>query len=194
MNAESTTSPIEEILAWALPKYLDPSVEIVREHPVNYRGVEFRLDFLLRHPAGLYGLECDGREYHSYFRDVFRDACILGVTDIAAIYRITGKDISFHAETALHLMAADVPVLFSPRGRANLCTLSQFRDESLIRASYDNVSAFHERSLREFVVMKLDRREEDQYWHELFTFAQRYPAKTMAEIATAYINGSSNGA
>lgn len=188
MNDKQTVpSPIEEIVASVLPKYLELSVEIVREYPVSYRGTEFRLDFLLRHSSGLYGLECDGKEFHRGFRDSFRDACILGVSDITAIYRMTGGDIHSHVETALHLIATDIPSVFTSRGRINLSTLSQFRDEILIRRSYDNVSAFHQATLREFVVMKLDRSEEDQYWHELFTFAQRFPNLTMDQIADEYL-------
>ena len=189
MNGKPTTSsPIEEIVAWALPKYLDPSVEIIREYPVTYRGTEFRLDFLLRHSSGLYGLECDGNKFHRGFRDSFRDACILGVSDVTAIYRMAGKDIHSHVETALHLIATDVPAVFTSRSRTNLATLSQFRDESSIYRSYDHVSAFHDATEREFVVMKLDRSEEDQYWHELFAFAQRFPELTMDQIADRYLS------
>ena len=194
MNTDQAApSPIEQIVAWALPKYLEPSVEVVREHPVSYRGTEFRLDFLLRHASGNYGLECDGKEFHRGFRDSFRDACILDVSDVTAIYRLGGRDIHSQVETALHLVATDIPAVFTPRGRANLCTLSQLRDESLIHTAYDSVSAFDEATLRQCVVMKLARREEDPYWHELFSYAQRFPGLTLEQIADRYVSRSSAG-
>ena len=94
-----------------------------------------------------------------------------------------------HVETALHLIATDLPAVFSARGRKNLWTLSKFRDESLIRSSYDNVSACHP-SNGLFVVMKLDRREKDQYWNELFEFAKHFPRATMTQIVDEYLNRS----
>lgn len=180
-------SPIEEEVASALPKYLDSSVELVPEHPITYLNTTFRLDFLLRHRTGFYGLECDGKAYHCGMRDSFRDACILGASGITAIYRISGKDIWWNLETAIHLISTDVPDLFTSRGRTNLQTLSKFRDETSIHRTYDYISAFDQATHEGLVVTKLDRSEEDQYWRVLFNFAQRFPNLTMEQIADEYL-------
>src|SRR5947208_837210 len=91
-------SPIEEILAWNLSKHLGEDVILDKLAEVKTPFATFYLDLVAITPKGLrIGFECDGKDYHtSPLRDECRDALILAVKSVAAIYRFRGQDIHHH--------------------------------------------------------------------------------------------------
>jgi hypothetical protein len=120
-------SPLEEQLALFLPKYIEDESKFFKQYQVETpRGI-FKLDFLVYSPKGKFGFECDGKDFHDYYRDLFRDALILGSSDIISIHRITGKDIHNRLEDAIFAISKVEPDAFSERGRKNLWTLSTSR-------------------------------------------------------------------
>src|SRR5205809_6465674 len=117
-------SPIEDMFAWALTKHINPDLELQKQVDVDTCVGRFRLDFLATSQSRKIGLECDGREYHSYDRDMFRDSIILGSSPIDAIYRFGGAAINYSLDDALYVLSTVEPFLFSQRGRTNLKQLA----------------------------------------------------------------------
>ena len=117
-------SPIEEVFAYAIVKYLDADVDFHTQYPVETLCGRFRLDFVAEVGARKVGFECDGAEFHDEGHDEWRDAMILGDHKVDAIYRLRGTDIHRRLDDCLHLLARLEPELFSERGRMNLRTLA----------------------------------------------------------------------
>jgi hypothetical protein len=134
-------SPLEKDLEYGICKYSPHGTRIIRQYDVpTYRGT-FRLDFVARRKDRLIGFECDGRQYHDWRRDIFRDAVILSETNIEAIYRIEGPDIYYRLETALYILGNHVPLMFSERGMENLSALSECRDDAHVHQDEEGIIA-----------------------------------------------------
>jgi len=113
-------SPIEVLLDYHLAKYVDDAATIYSQYPVRtICGMRF-LDFVLERANVRVGLECDGRDFHLYEKDLWRDAVILGTGEVDAIYRFSGSAITYRAADCLFAVAASDPVMLSERGRVNL--------------------------------------------------------------------------
>ena len=69
-------SPLEAQLAYFLPKYIEDAAKFFKQYEVETPRGTFRLDFLVDSPKGKFGFECDGKDFHDYYRDMFRDALI----------------------------------------------------------------------------------------------------------------------
>lgn len=79
-------SPIEDIFAWHITKYLDPSVNFYAQYPVKTICGKFRLDFLVDFRGRRIAFECDGKNFHEPGRDLWRDAMILGTEQVDVIF------------------------------------------------------------------------------------------------------------
>lgn len=116
-------SPIEDILAWHLVKYLHNETVLTPQVPIG----DFRVDFLIERSGRRVVIECDGKDYHNYERDRRRDFQILSRSDVDVIYRFKGADIHFGVEHLLFHLSEQEPQIFSGRGIANLRVLTAGR-------------------------------------------------------------------
>lgn len=117
-------SPLEEDFTYHLTKYLDPTISLTPQFEVKTICGTFRIDFVAHGSAGLIGFECDGKDFHDFSRDEWRDAMILGSKGVDAIYRLRGSDLFYHIDDILHFISRWNPELFSQRGLLNLETLA----------------------------------------------------------------------
>lgn len=114
-------SPLEDLFALNLDKYLAADARISPQVEVQTFCGTYRLDFVGASGDGRsVAFECDGTEYHSLDRDEWRDAVILGATNLGAIYRFQGPALFYHMEDCLYLLSRWEPRLFSERGQINL--------------------------------------------------------------------------
>ncbi len=124
-------SPIEDILAYSLTKYLSPLVSLDKQVEIETACGRFRPDFIVRGRSKVLAFECDGEKYHSIglkgrarSRDQWRDAMLLNSHPLDAIYRFRGKDIFHHIEDCLYVVSRWDPEIFSERGLVNLEALA----------------------------------------------------------------------
>lgn len=117
-------SPLEEIFAQNIIKYLDEAVIFQKKVSIDTLCGRFRLDFMIQRSEICIGLECDGEEYHCSSRDEWRDAMILETGAVIAIYRFRGKDIVHRIEDCLFFLAMWEPQFFLERGLDNLKVLA----------------------------------------------------------------------
>lgn len=113
-------SPIETLLDYELSKYVDNDARIISQYPVRTQCGTRLIDFVLERDSVRIGIECDGRDFHIYERDLWRDAVILGTGRIDAMYRLSGSMITNQPEDCLFFIARNSPRMFSERGRTNL--------------------------------------------------------------------------
>lgn len=117
-------SPLEDLFAYNMVKYLDQSVSFEKQMEVDTICGKFRLDFAAISLTSRIGFECDGAEYHGTIRDIWRDAMIVGSNTVDVVYRLRGKDLFYHMEDCLFIVSQLHPELYSERGRINIYTLS----------------------------------------------------------------------
>lgn len=122
-------SPLEYELERVICKYAEHGSRVSRQFRIFTNRGTFRVDFVLKTLAGLIGFECDGKQFHDWTRDIFRDTIILENSDIDCIYRLEGADICYRLETALLLISKCHDGIFSERGVSNLWALSDCRDD-----------------------------------------------------------------
>jgi hypothetical protein len=131
-------SPIEDAFAFNIVKYLEKGVELIPQYEVITSRGKFILDFILKTPnKEIIAIECDGREYHDFFRDAFRDAFILKENDIDEIIRFTGKYINYYFEACLFFMLKYHPELFSLKGLINIETLAEMKKVTIPFPDYN---------------------------------------------------------
>lgn len=183
-------SPIEEIFAYdaikRLSRGIDFEVQVVTPTPWG----NFRLDFLLTTPDGKkIAVECDGHDFHDEWRDEWRDAAILGHTEIDVIYRFRGSDLFHRSNECLYLMSLLNPELFSERGLINLENLVS---NHLKEVELDPLRDRHVVTGKDRDTYSITRRlrslphPRDQYWPELYTFAQSYGPGSLDEVKEAF--------
>jgi hypothetical protein len=118
-------SPIEDLFAYHFVKYASESAAIAPQVEVETLCGRFVLDFVLLGSDGTrIAVECDGKEFHDFARDEWRDAMILGERYVDAIYRLRGGDTVHNIDCALYVMSRLDQNLFSDRGLINLNTLA----------------------------------------------------------------------
>jgi hypothetical protein len=111
-------SPIEDEFALTYTKYINENVDFRAQEIVYTKCGQFRIDFIVElEDKRKIGIKCDGEEFHDKSRDEWRDAAILGDTDVYGMYRINGADIQYHLEDVLYILSIWEPQLFSERGR-----------------------------------------------------------------------------
>ncbi len=176
-------SPLEEQLALFLPKHIEDEAKFFKQYQVETPRGTFKLDFLVDSPKGKFGFECDGKDFHEYRRDLFRDALILGSSDIVSVHRITGKDIHNRIEDAVFAISKVEPDAFSERGRKNLWTLSISRsDLDVIESTDDGVFASDDTRRTNMIIGRLSKRSKDKFWEKLFKFAMANHYLTTEEL------------
>ena len=88
-------SPLEVTLYEKISSYVGGANNTRIEIQVPAKTVEttYRLDMVVYCQGRMIGFECDGSEFHSsfgsYYKDIFRDSCLLLDTDIKTIFRIS---------------------------------------------------------------------------------------------------------
>jgi hypothetical protein len=118
-------SPLEDLFALNLVKYLGSDVTLRRQFEVSTMVGKFRIDFVVELDGWLIAFECDGKEYHiDVERDDWRDAIILGGWDVDVIYRLYGPDLYHHLEDCLYMVSVLDPFIFSDRGITSLGSLA----------------------------------------------------------------------
>jgi hypothetical protein len=176
-------SPLEEQLALFLPKHIEDESRFFKQYQVETPRGTFKLDFLVDSPKGKFGFECDGKDFHDYCRDLFRDALILGSSDIISIHRITGKDIHNRLEDAIFAISKVEPDAFSERGRKNLWTLSTSRSNlEVVEATDDGVFASDNTRFLTMIIGRLSKKSKDSFWKKLFEFAVANQYLTTEEL------------
>lgn len=173
-------SPIEDSFAWEFAKHLDPAHDLQKQVEVNTIVGGFRLDFLVVTSQRKIGIECDGKEFHDYTRDMFRDAIIIGCSDIESIYRFGGKDICFHLNDALYTLTLREPDLFSSRGRGNLKRLAS-RDSQIYDCAEFIINNGTVDSPPIFI-RALRRHHPNPVWKRLFDYAHANQNLNLDEI------------
>lgn len=99
-----TESPIEEIFAREISSKVKPEVKATTQYELTACGISFRMDFVLEYEGRKIGIECDGKEFHNYAKDLWRDAIILGDEKLDAIYRFSGKEIIGKIDACIYIM------------------------------------------------------------------------------------------
>ena len=164
-------SPLEEQFAYSLPKYIEEQAKFYKQYEVETVRGTFKLDFLVDSPKGKFGFECDGKDFHEFHRDMFRDALILGSSDIISVHRITGADIHNRLEDALFAISKIEPDAFSERGHKNLWALSTSRSDLEVTDITDGAIASDYTRLLSMTIGRLSKRSKDLLWKRLFEFA-----------------------
>ncbi len=124
-------SPLEEFLEEKLLPLLDlKTVSFQRQFKVSTTGGKFRLDYALKCNSVYLGLECDGKEFHDTEHDLWRDALIIGDTEITDIIRITGSQIYRNVYCCIYLIMRIYPQLFirNERKRVSSLAVEELRD------------------------------------------------------------------
>jgi hypothetical protein len=171
-------SPIEDAFAWVLSKHIGEQVELLPQVEVKTFAGSFRVDLLARSPNRRIAIECDGRDYHDYRRDMFRDSIILGETSIDGVYRFRGTDICGPLEDSLYSFSTLEPGLFSRRGHKNLRQLASRRRyqadcTELVVTFLGGRSA---------VIRALRREHANPVWKRLYHYARDHRELSLDEI------------
>jgi hypothetical protein len=174
-------SPIEDIFAWHITKYLKADVKFYPQFPINTICGKFRLDFVIGYDDKLIGFECDGLNFHDPYRDLWRDSMILGTKRIDSIFRLRGSDIYRYPNDLLYTIARFYSSIFSSRGLINLSKLAL---ESTIECPIDKIASSHLIEICDFdeearfdSLLMIDRRFQHTFkpykydWDDYFEFA-----------------------
>lgn len=139
-------SPIEEQFVWHFEKYVDKDVELLSQFEILTSHGNFKMDFVIKNGLKLIGIECDGKDYHHIWRDIWRDIAILENSDVIEVFRFRGSDITYHINECLLVLSWYYSELFDHRGIQNLKILADKeilnddfynnRNESLIEFNY----------------------------------------------------------
>ena len=117
-------SPIEDIFAWNLGKYINPNLRLDKQIEANTPWGIFILDFMVECKSEKIAFECDGKDFHDLRRDEWRDAIILGEGYIDTIYHLRGTDLIHRTEDCFFIISLLDPQIVGERGRVNLEALA----------------------------------------------------------------------
>lgn len=185
-------SPIEDLFAYNIVKYLNPAANLLRQFEVATICGNYRLDFIIEHDNEKIAFECDGREYHNWQRDSWRDAMILGAKAVDYIYRLRGTDLYKHVDDCIFLISQEHPYLFSDRGLVNINTLASIeaKDQlwrgtpSFLSIVYKDEDGF----LNENDIVMIDIRSwlYRDTWHKYFAWAQEQGGGKLDALMASY--------
>jgi very-short-patch-repair endonuclease len=182
-------SPLEDIFAWNLAKYLKPDAKLHKQVEAATLAGTFRLDLVVEYKSEKIAFECDGKEFHGASRDEWRDAMILGDSHVNTIYRLRGSDVIYHTEDCLYVISCLEPRIFSERGLINLDTLASnsIRNSLRSKMNFDKNLAKGDRLIvldyfsdlgcfpPQFIKMVRETRhspkEERAHWKYLYSYA-----------------------
>jgi hypothetical protein len=186
-------SPIEDLFAYNIVKYLNAASNLLTQYEVVTICGIYRLDFVIEHNEEIIAFECDGKEYHDWQRDEWRDAMILGSKKVNLIYRLRGSDLYKHIEDCLHLISQEHPYLFSDRGIVNLNNLASKEAKNHIwrkTPSFLSLVYMHENeTLNENDVVMIDIRSQlDTRLWNYFKWALDQGGGKLEELMAIYKN------
>lgn len=108
-------SPIEENLGELFAKYNDPysDIAVLPQVGVQTSGGRFILDFLIIANGHKYAVECDGKEYHDYYHDLYRDGMLLAEGIVDDMIRFRGTDLTAFPYTCMLFLVKIIPGFLS---------------------------------------------------------------------------------
>lgn len=186
-------SPIEDIFAWHITKYLNPEVKFYAQYPVKTICGSFRIDFVAVYDGVRIAFECDGKNFHDPERDLWRDAMILGDDHVDVIFRLRGRDIYTYPADLIYTISRWHSRIFSLRGQANLLRLAL---ESTQNSCIDKRATSHlvevddeANDYRSF--LEIDRRfrhtfDRGYLWDTYYKFARNVGGGKLDEIMKLY--------
>lgn len=191
-DREKLESPLEELFIQNLEKYLSSESKIFPQQEVKTIGGNFRLDFLLTIGDKKIAFECDGKEYHDPWRDEWRDALILGSTEIDTIYRFRGMDLHTFLNDCIYLIYYYDPELFNDRYYLNapqlISNTLKEQIENLHRAETNNICyeiKGDDESCLGMMTLEMERRnKQDRYghWNVLYEIAKKNPGIPIEQL------------
>ena len=187
-------SPIEDRFAWHITKYLNPEVNFYAQYPIKTLCGSFRIDFVVEYGGSRIGFECDGKDFHNPYRDLWRDAMILGTSKVDSIFRLRGRDIYMYPLDLIYTIARWHSSLFSSRGQRNLLELSL---ESTVKSDIDKIATSHLIEIDDEAEsyrthLKIDRRFRHTFetkrfvWDEYFEYAESIGGGSLDKIIGSY--------
>lgn len=188
-------SPIEDDFALNFVKYIKDNIVLNKQVEIDTICGKFRVDFSIESPTQqIIAFECDGKEFHEESRDEWRDAMILGSSDINEIYRLRGSDLTYHMNDILYIISKYIPHIFSERGLINLGHLASKEALShslnaystIIRVAYisDPPQSVHH--------IIIERRHKNipkgkrQFWQASYKFALEHGGGQLDNIISNY--------
>lgn len=190
-------SPIEDCFAKFATKFVNQTMSMTTQVDISTRFGNYRLDFVITAPNGKKtAIECDGKDFHNESRDEWRDAMILGSSDIHEIYRIKGKEISYRIEDVFYALSVWSPWLFDDRQKYNLQRLAsnELRKRTIL-AEDTILTVNHMDTENEIVQLsqfQLEKRHKNipqgrrQFWQTAFQFAQQHSGSSLDDIIGLY--------
>jgi len=121
---------IENIFYKRLKSYLSSEVQVDHQFPVETQCATYWLDFKIQYSQEMnlkqdnsrqevrIGIECDGREYHDWEYDFWRDSLILGTGKVDEIIRITGHQIYLYVHSCIFNLGRWYPWILGGRSSA----------------------------------------------------------------------------
>jgi len=172
-------SPLEDLFAHNISKYLGTNVVLNKQVDVETICGTFRVDFVADCGPKI-AFECDGAEYHDAARDEWRDAMILGADAVDVIYRLRGRDLTYHLEDCLFVISRLEPDIFSHRGLLHLGNLATQEARTFIpgRGTWHSVTYKPARPEMDPLVISITRNSrivpkgQRSFWKSVFRFAR----------------------
>lgn len=188
-------SPIEDTFAKFSEKYLSPDVALNTQVEVKTICGLFRLDFVATDSNGKQtGFECDGKEFHEKSRDEWRDAMILGSSNIDEIYRISGKEITYRIEDVFFVIPKWSPWLFDDRQKYNLSRIASEEvtkrsiepEDMIFSVNYVDAENSHLNQFRLEKRHKFIPKGKRQFWQSAFRYAESIGGGNLDEVMLQY--------
>jgi len=190
-------SPIEDAFAKYAEKYFSLDVALKEQVEVKTICGKFRLDFVVVGSNGkLTGIECDGKDFHEESRDEWRDAMILGTSNIDEIYRISGKEITYRIEDVFFALSKWSPWLFDDRQKYNLSRIASEEvtkrtiqpEDTIFSVNYVDDES---NQLNQFWLEKRHKiipKGKRQFWQSAFRYAENIGGGNLDEVMSQYRN------
>jgi hypothetical protein len=188
-------SPIEDSFAKYAEKYFNQEVSMDTQVEIITICGNYRLDFVVTGTNGKKtAIECDGKEFHNESRDEWRDAMILGSSDIDEIYRIKGKEITYRIEDVFYALSVWSPWLFDDRQKYNLQRIATeevlksniLPEDSIFSVNYIDAES---EQLNQFYLEKRHKNIPEgmrQFWQVAFNYAQKQGGGNLDEVIAQY--------
>ncbi|HET7024390.1 MAG TPA: hypothetical protein VFI39_04225 [Gemmatimonadales bacterium] len=176
-------SPVEEQFAWTFHKLLNPECDFRKQHEVVTTRGRFRLDFMLVTRGGRrLGIEIDGKDFHSYRRDAWRDAMILGERHADVILRFAARDIYYRLFDAIAVIRYLYPEVFNRHQVLAVDRLVSPEVEEQVREApefiwvrYDGEELSDGSPIEMLVSHEGHTDSSSALWKEHYAFARKHP-------------------
>lgn len=107
-------SPIERRFLSGIIPVLADGVEINCQRELLAGGSRYRVDFWCLAGGRRIIIECDGRDYHDFFRDQARDSNILFADRADEVFRLRGCDVNGRLDASIGMLRTMTPQMFRP--------------------------------------------------------------------------------